>query len=30
MNHDFPLMPKGKVDRVMWAYDEDFDFENYD
>lgn len=30
MNHDYPLRPKGKENRVMWAYYEDFDSENSD
>ena len=28
MNHDYPLRPKGKENRVMWAYYEDSNFEN--
>ena len=30
MNHNCPLRPKGKENRVMWAYYEDFDSENSD
>ena len=30
MNHDYPLRPKGKASRVMWAYYEDSDSENSD
>ena len=30
MNHDCPLRPKGKENRVMWAYYEDSDSENSD
>ena len=28
MKHDCPLMPKGKANRVMWAYYEDSDSDN--
>ena len=30
MNHDYPLRPKGKKNRVMWAYCEDSNSTNSD
>ena len=30
MKHDYPLRPKGKENKVMWAYYEDSNFENSD